>query len=116
MVALDVAGAHRARALLRETQLRLLAGVQARRDLLEVQQDVDHVFLDAFDAGVLVEHAFDLGLGDRAAGHRGQEHATQRVAERMAEAALERLDHDARMTRRARRHLYDARLQKLGHG
>jgi hypothetical protein len=40
-----------------------------------------------------VEHAIDLDFGDREAGS-GQQHATQRVAEGMAVAALERLDHD----------------------
>ena len=63
---------------------------------LQVQQDVDDVLLDAFDAGVLVQHAFDLGLDDGRAGHRREEHAPQRVAERVTEAALERLDRDAR--------------------
>ena len=116
MVALDVARADRARALLREAQLRLFARIQADRDLLEVQQDVDDVFLHALDAGVLVQHAIDLGLGDGAAGHRRQQHATQRVAQRMAEAALERLDHDTRLIRRGRCHLDDTGLQKFGYG
>jgi hypothetical protein len=116
VVALDVAGTHRAGTLLRQAQLRLLAGVEARRDLLQVQQDVDDVFLHTLDAGVLVQHALDLRLGDRATGHRGVQHAPQRVAERVAEASLERLDDDARMARGGRRHFHDARLQELGHG
>ena len=56
------------------------------------KQDVDDVLLHALDARVLVQHALDLGLDDRGAGHRRQQHATQRVAECMTEPALERLD------------------------
>ena len=39
----------------------------------------------------LVEHAVDLDRGDRRALDRGEQHAAQRVADRRAEAALERL-------------------------
>src|SRR5512147_2951028 len=60
----DVAGAHRARALLRQTQLDLVARMHLDGDGLQVEQDVDDVFLDALDARVLVEHAFDLRLDD----------------------------------------------------
>jgi len=42
-----------------------------------------------------MEHTLDLGLGDRGAGMEGQQHATQRIAERVAEAPLERLDDHA---------------------
>ncbi len=43
-----------------------------------------------------------------AARHGGQEHAAQRVAEGVAEATLERLDHHARLARRNRLHLHHA--------
>ena len=43
---------------------------------------------------VLVQHAVDLDFRDREAGDRRQQHATQRVAERVAVAALQRFDHD----------------------
>ncbi len=113
MVTLDVAGADRARALLDEPQLRLVARVHAHRHLLEVQQHVDDVLLHALDRGVLVQHAVDLDLGDRRARQRRQQHAPQRVAERVAEAALERLDDDARVPGALLGHLDDAGLQKL---
>ena len=38
-----------------------------------------------------MQHAVDLHRGDRRALDRGQQHAPQRVADRRAEAALERL-------------------------
>ena len=99
MVGLDVAGADRARAFLRQPQLGLVTRVEAERDELEVEQDVDDVFLHAFDAGVFVEHPVDFDFGDRTARHRRQQHAPQRVAERMAEATLERFDDDLGVTR-----------------
>ena len=113
VVRVDVAGRDRARALLRQAQLGAVTRVHLERDLLEVQQDVDHVFLHAFDGGVLMQHAFDLDLGDRRARHGRQQHATQRVAERVAEATLERLDDDARLARSRGLHLDDTGLQKF---
>ena len=44
--------------------------MHADRDALQVQENVDDVLLDALDARVLVQHALDLGLDDRGAGHR----------------------------------------------
>jgi hypothetical protein len=50
--------------------LRLFRVFRGRRcacggDVLEVQQDFDHVLLQAFDRGVLVQHAVDFDLGNR---------------------------------------------------
>ncbi len=87
--------------------------MHAQRDQLQVQQHVDDVFLHAFYAGVLVQHTVDLHLGDRRTGHRREQHAPQRVAERVAEAALERFDDDSRLARRNRLHLDHARLEEL---
>jgi hypothetical protein len=76
----DVAGTHRAWALLRQLQLGFFARVHLDRDALQVQEDVDDVLLNAFNARVLVEHAFDLGLDHGSAGHGREQHAPQRVA------------------------------------
>jgi len=116
VIGLNVAGGHRTRALLVQPQLRGIARVHPQRHRLQVQQDVDDVLLHTLDAGVLVQHPVDLDLGDRAAGHRRQQHATQRVPERMAEATLERLDHHARLARGNRLHLHHTRPQKLAYG
>src|SRR6188768_2281862 len=113
VVRVNVAGRHRSRALLRQTQLRAVARVHLEGNLLEVQQDVDDVFLHAFDGGVLMEHAFDFHFRDRSARHGRQQYATQRVAERVAEAALERFDDNARLARGRRLHLDYTRLQKF---
>src|SRR5262249_44024097 len=87
----------------------------AQRHGLQVEQDIDHVFLHAFDAGVLVQHAVDLDLGDGAAWHGRQQHPAQRVAERVAEATLERLDHHARLARSDQLHLHHTGPQKLAY-
>ena len=62
-----------------------------QRDLLDVEDDVGDVLADARERRELVQHALDLDRGDGGALQRGQQHAAQRVAERHAEAALERL-------------------------
>ena len=61
------------------------------RDLLHVEDDVGHVLAHAGERGEFVQHALDLDRGDRGALERGQQHPAQRVAERQAEAALQRL-------------------------
>jgi hypothetical protein len=96
-----------------QAQLGGVARVHADGHRLEVQQHVDHVFLHALDAGVLVQHAVDLDFGDRGTGHGGQQHAPQGIAQRVAESALEGLDHHARLTRGHRLHLDDAGLQEF---
>jgi hypothetical protein len=116
VVDLDVARGDRARTLLREPQFDGVARVHLDRDRLEVQQDVDDILLYALDAGVFVEHALDLDLGHGAAGHRGEQHAPERVAERVAEAALEGLDHDARGARTGVAHLDGAGLEEFRGG
>src|SRR5580698_10777963 len=90
--------------------------MHTKRDRLQVQQDVDHVLLYTLDAGVFMEHAVDLDLGDGATGHRRKQHTTKRVAERVAEAPLERFNDDARLARGNGLHLHDAGLQELGNG
>ena len=62
------------------------------RDALEVEQDVDDIFLHAFNAGVFVQHAFDLHFGDRGAGHGRKQHTPQGIAERHTITTLKRAD------------------------
>ena len=94
VVGLDVGGGDDARTLLLQLQGVGVAAVHADGDVLQVQQDFEHVLLQAFDRGVLVQHAVDLDFGDREARDRGQQHATQRIAEGMTVTALQRFDHD----------------------
>src|SRR5438034_1238758 len=69
-------------------------GVHATDDALEVQDDVGHVLLDAGDRRELVRDPLDAHAGDRGARERGQQHPPQRVAEGVAEAAVERFDRE----------------------
>ena len=65
--------------------------VQLERNLLEVEDDVSGVFNHALYGLELVQHALNLDRGDGSALDRGQQHAPQRIADRSAESALERL-------------------------
>src|SRR5205814_1000861 len=67
--------------------------VQAADQVLEVEQDVGHVLADAGERRELVRDALDLDRGDGGALERREQHAAQRVAEGVAEAAVERLDY-----------------------
>src|SRR3954452_6407011 len=69
-------------------------GVHAADDALEVEDDVRHVLGHALDGRELVRDALDPYGGHGGAGQRGQQHAPQRVPERVAEAAVQRLDHE----------------------
>jgi hypothetical protein len=73
--------------------LRLVA-VQLDRQTLEVEQQVGRIFDHARNRRELVQHAVDLDVRDRRARNGREQDAPQRVAERDAEAALERLDHE----------------------
>ena len=102
---LDVAGRDRAGALLLHHHALGAFALHLDGDVLDVEHDVGHVLAHAGDRGELVQHAVDMHRLHRGALQRGQQNAPQRVAERHAEAALERLgDHrrDA-LGRRCRR-------------
>ncbi len=62
------------------------------RQRLEVADDLVHVLDDARDGLVLVHHAVDAERPHGGAAERREQHATHRVAERVAEATLQRLE------------------------
>jgi hypothetical protein len=66
--------------------------VQTGDEVLQVEDDVGDVLADARQRRELVRGALDLDRGDRGALERREQHAAQRVAERVTEAAVERLD------------------------
>ena len=112
MSGLDVAGANHAFAILLQLQNDRVATVQLEDDTLEVEQDIDDVFLHAVKRGVLVQNAVDRHFGRGIALHRGKQDAAQRVAERVTVAAFERLHHDLGLHRRDALHVDDAGFQK----
>jgi len=79
-------------AFLAQHQRHFIAVVQAEDHALQVEHDVDDVFLHAVDRRILVQHAGDGHLGRRVTHHRRQQHATQCIAEGVAVAALEGLE------------------------
>ena len=91
---LDLAGLHFARALLAQRHALGAFGMHAQRDLLHVEHDVGDVFAHALDGREFVQHALDLDRGDGGALQRRQQHAAQRIAQRQAEAALQRFGGD----------------------
>src|SRR5690606_8464304 len=93
-ITLDVTGGDHTPALAADLHRDLVTAVQADGDVLEVQQDVQDILLQTLDRRVLVQHAVDLGFHDGGTGNGRQQHAAKRVAERVTESALERLNHD----------------------
>src|SRR5437899_4279458 len=59
---------------------------------LEVEDDLGDVLFDVRDRGKLVRDSLDRDRGHGGALQRAQQHAAKRVAQRRAEAGLERLD------------------------
>ena len=92
---LDVGGRHDAGALLRDVDLDLgRRAVQEHDEVLQVEDDVGDVLADAGERRELVGDALDLHRRHGRALERGQQHAAERVPERVTEAAVERLDHE----------------------
>jgi hypothetical protein len=93
---LDVGGRDGACTLLRKMHLDLgRVAVEAADELLEVEDDVGDVLADARQRRELVGDALDLDGRDGRALERREQHPPERVAEGVAEAAVERLDREA---------------------
>src|ERR1700724_3493551 len=112
---LDVAGGDDARALLLHDHALGAFALHLDRDVLDVEHDVGDVLANAGDRGEFVQHAVDVHRLHRSALQRGQQDAAQRVAERLAEAALERFGDQGRKTVRVatRRYLKLVRADKF---
>src|SRR5690606_32766266 len=93
---LEITGSDLAGALGREVQRLLVDSVHADDDPLQVQDDVDDVFLDPFDGGELVLHTLDLDAGDGRTRDPGEQRPPHRVAQGVTEPRLERLDNELR--------------------
>src|SRR3954469_20744358 len=111
---LDVGGGDSAVALFLEREDGFGAVMQAEDHAFEVEQDVYDILAHAIERRVLVHDAGDLHLRGRVARHRGEQHATQRVAQRVAIAPLERLHRYPRVVRREILDVDNTRLEKSG--
>jgi len=69
-----------------------IVGLARQDDVLEVEDDVGDVLGDTGDGVELVEGLVEPDHCDRRAGHGGEQGAAERVADRVAEAGLERPD------------------------
>src|SRR6201999_1675413 len=96
---LDVAGGHGARTLLLHDHAFGAFALHLDRDVLDVEDDVGDILTNARNRGELVQHAVDVHRLHGSALQRGQQDAAQRVAERLTEAALERLGDNGRKPR-----------------
>src|SRR5690606_10757699 len=79
-------------ALLAQVHADRLVVLRADAQVLDVHDQLDHILLDPGDGGELVQYAVELDAGDSHARDRAEQGPPQRVAERVAEARLERLD------------------------
>jgi hypothetical protein len=91
----DVGSRHLAGALLAQVRGDRLIVLARDDELLDVQDDLGDILLDARDGAELVEHTVDADARDSSARDRRQEGATEGVSEGVAEAWFERLDHEA---------------------
>src|SRR4051794_35475827 len=90
---LDVGRLHDAGAARSDVHLDLgRVAVQPADEPLQVEDDVGDVLADALQRRELVRDPLDLHRGDRCALERREQHAAQRVSERVTKAAVERLD------------------------
>ena len=94
VIDLDITGQNDAFAFLGKSQRGFVQVMHADRDILEVQQNFDDVFLQAFERRVFVQHAVDFDFNNRCARNRRQQNTTKCVAERQAETTLEWLSHE----------------------
>src|SRR6478609_6687040 len=86
------AGGVRTRALLAQVHDERLVVLRGGDEALDVEDHLGDVLLHARNGRELVEHAVDADGGDRRARDAREQGATEGVAERVAEAGLERLD------------------------
>ena len=90
----DIASTCRPRPVLLEDHALGALGMDAQRDVLDVQDDVGDIFPHTRNGRELMQDTVDLNGSDRSALKRRQQHATQRVAKRHAEATLQRFRDD----------------------
>ena len=73
MIELNIARGDNARTFLGNAQRRFVLAVHYDAHTLQVEQNIDDVFLDTVDGGVFMQHTLDTAVDDRATAHRRQQ-------------------------------------------
>ncbi len=90
----DIGGTNDTFTILAQLKNSLVTVMQLEDDTLEVQQNINNVFLHTIDRRIFVQNAVYGHLGCGKARHRRKKDAPQRIAKRMPETTLERLHHN----------------------
>ena len=90
-IALYVRGGHFAVAMGVNGDHLGLIGEYLRGKILQVENNLSHIFLDARHRGELMLHTLDANIGNCHAGQRVKQHSAQRIAQSLAKSALQRL-------------------------
>jgi hypothetical protein len=72
---LDIRRSDSAFTILAQAECHFIAVVELEHHTFEVQQNVDHILLDAIDRRILVQHPSDRDIGRRIAHHGREQHA-----------------------------------------
>ena len=92
VIRLDIRCRYGAFAFFGQHQLGFVFAVENQGYALEIQEDLDNVFLNTLDGRVLVKYAVNFHFRDGTARHGRQQDATQGITQRMAKATLKRLE------------------------
>src|SRR5690606_32494189 len=89
----DVACRYSTGTLCAQCEDSLILTVENTGDALQVEQDLDNIFLYTFNRAVLMYNAVNLDFLNRTTRHGGQQDTTQCITKCMSEAALEGLQY-----------------------
>ena len=106
----EVCGCDRAWALFAQREQNIGTAFKTKDHALEVQKQINDIFLHALHCGVLVHDTCNLHLGRGIAFHGGEQDPAKGVAKGMAEAALKGLHNDFCGVLRERFNFNNARL------
>src|SRR5688500_13455914 len=91
---LDGSGGNSASALLFETKLNWLIGVNLDADIFNVEHDVDDIFFNTFNGCNLVTRTFYTESDNRTTANAREQNATEAVAKGKAVVGVKRLDNE----------------------
>ncbi len=114
VIKLDISCGNRSLFFFGKGQFGLIPAVELNGQPLEVQENLDDIFLNTLNGAVLVQHSIDLRFGCRTPGHGGQQNPAQSITQRVAKAPFKRLQNHAGVGLGLILHIDAARSQKFG--